>query len=148
MASVYHGNCHCGRFRFELTEAGLTEAIVCGCTLCAKKGYLWIRPTADCFSVTRDEGSLIEYDAPTLKDKVSRDGSYQGVNDMASCIYVMYLLTWSLQFCDHCGTGVLGEHGSGSLSGQQLVNIRAIQEINPFKLRCGFAFCFHSFDPS
>jgi hypothetical protein len=93
MASVYHGNCHCGRFRFELaeaglTEAGLTEAIVCGCTLCAKKGYLWIRPTSGCFSVTRDEGSLIEYNSPTLKDKVSRDSSYQGVNNMASCIYV------------------------------------------------------------
>jgi hypothetical protein len=74
MASVYHGNCHCGRFRFELTEAELAEAIVCACTLCAKKGYLWIRPGTGSFKITREEGSLTEYEASTLKDKVSRLG--------------------------------------------------------------------------
>ncbi|RKU48893.1 hypothetical protein DL546_008635 [Coniochaeta pulveracea] len=106
MSSGYHGNCHCGRFRFELTGVEITEAIVCKCTLCAKKGYLWIRPITGSFNVTRDEGSLTSYKAPTLTD----------------------------QFCGHCGTGVLGEHSLGSLNGQQLVNIRAIQEVNPFKL--------------
>jgi len=54
------GNCHCGHFRFQLS-ANLGDAIICACTLCTKLGCLWLRATPDTFTVTRDEGSLAEY---------------------------------------------------------------------------------------
>ncbi|KAJ9137211.1 Glutathione-dependent formaldehyde-activating enzyme [Coniochaeta hoffmannii] len=109
MQTIYLGNCHCGRFRFEISaEDGIiNDAIVCDCTLCAKKGYFWLRPPPEAFEVTRDEGAITEYTSKALEDK----------------------------FCNTCGTSVTGKHLVGPLQGQLLVNVRAIQGINPFKLK-------------
>ncbi|UNI17925.1 hypothetical protein JDV02_004232 [Purpureocillium takamizusanense] len=107
---VYRGNCHCGRYRYELSlPEEITSATACGCTLCAKKGYLWVVAPPDegsSFRVVRDDGRLVEYSSKALRDK----------------------------FCGHCGTGVTGEHTAGPLRGQFLVNVRAIQGVNPFEL--------------
>lgn len=102
----YHGNCHCGRYRFELNVPEIKEAIACTCSLCTKKGYLWLIPPPDAFKVIRDDGQLTEYRSSTVQDK----------------------------FCNYCGTGVVCEHSVGPLRGQFAVNVRAIQEINPFQL--------------
>jgi len=67
---TYHGNCHCGRYRFDLTVPDIKNAISCACSLCAKKGSLWLVPPADSFHIVRDDGRLIEYQSTTLKDKV------------------------------------------------------------------------------
>lgn len=67
---VYHGNCHCGRYRFQVSTAEITSAISCSCSLCVKKGYLWLIPGEGSFTVVRDEGYLVEYQTSTLKDKV------------------------------------------------------------------------------
>ncbi|KAK3387937.1 hypothetical protein B0H63DRAFT_167086 [Podospora didyma] len=106
-STTYHGNCHCGQYRFELTLPEITEGITCTCGLCSKKGYLWLPLLSDTsFEVMRDDGSLISYQSAVLGDK----------------------------FCNRCGTAVLGEHLDGPLRGQKLVNIRTIQGINPFQL--------------
>lgn len=57
------GNCHCGRFRFLLpANLDLKNPFTCACTLCPKLGCLWLRGvTADSFTVTRNGGSLVEY---------------------------------------------------------------------------------------
>ncbi|KAK3356729.1 Mss4-like protein [Lasiosphaeria hispida] len=106
LASVYHGNCHCGRYRFELSAPQPLETIACTCSLCEKKGYLWLDLSASSIKVVRDDGSLTEYQSSALKD----------------------------EFCNHCGTGVLGEHTLGPLLGRLLVNLRAVQGLNPFHL--------------
>jgi len=115
-AEPLRGNCHCGRFRFELElplpdmknlgDLGIT---VCECSLCAKLGFLWLHldsntteTNTDTLKITRDEKSLV---------------SYQGI-----------------QFCRNCGTVVMGEHESGPLQRQQLVNARCLWGFNPFKL--------------
>lgn len=67
---VYHGNCHCGRYRFQVSTAEITSAISCSCSLCVKKGYLWLIPGEGSFTIVRDEGYLVEYQTSTLKDKV------------------------------------------------------------------------------
>ncbi|KAJ6437719.1 glutathione-dependent formaldehyde-activating enzyme [Purpureocillium lavendulum] len=104
---VYRGNCHCGRYRYELTlPREITTGTTCSCSLCVKKGYLWVAPPEGSFRVVRDDGHLVEYGSKALRDK----------------------------FCGHCGTGVTGEHIAGPLSGEMLVNVRAIQGVNPFKL--------------
>jgi hypothetical protein len=53
-------NCHYGHFRFQLS-ADPGDAIICACALCTKLGCLWLRATPDTFTVTREDGSLAEY---------------------------------------------------------------------------------------
>ncbi|SPQ24620.1 99cc0578-e913-427d-8dd1-33c8b3f9c4d3 [Thermothielavioides terrestris] len=108
---AYRGNCHCGRYRFELAVPKIEGAISCACSLCRKKGYIWLPFTPASsengqFKVVRDDGFLREYQSAALRDK----------------------------FCSHCGTGVLGEHVVGPLKGQMLVNVRTVQGVNPFEL--------------
>jgi hypothetical protein len=50
---TYKGNCHCGANRFELQFSEIEIATRCNCSLCAKKGYLWITPANDEFKFTR-----------------------------------------------------------------------------------------------
>lgn len=45
------GNCHCGAFKFEMTAPEIRKAQSCNCSLCSKKGYLWIFPQRDQFKV-------------------------------------------------------------------------------------------------
>lgn len=72
-ATVYRGNCHCGRFRFELSLPGNIEtAMACTCSLCVIKGYLWIIPPEGSYQVIRDDGYLREYTSKALCDKVLR----------------------------------------------------------------------------
>jgi hypothetical protein len=67
---LYHGNCHCGRYRFQVSAPRIDSAISCTCSLCAKKGYLWLLPAEGSFTVVKDEGCLVEYQSSTLKDRV------------------------------------------------------------------------------
>lgn len=69
--TTYHGNCHCGRFRFDVAAPEITHAVACACSLCAKKGYLWLVPAEGGFRVTRDEGRLKSYESASLRDQVS-----------------------------------------------------------------------------
>ncbi|KAK7996684.1 sphingolipid long chain base-responsive protein [Apiospora arundinis] len=68
--------------------------------------------------MTKDDGRLVEFDSGVLVDK----------------------------FCDHCGTGVVGEHRTGPLEGKFLVNVRAIQGVNPFRIESAVT-TVHTEDP-
>ncbi|KAH8897493.1 glutathione-dependent formaldehyde-activating enzyme [Thozetella sp. PMI_491] len=103
--TTYRGNCHCGAYRFEVRLPEIKEAISCDCTLCAKKGYLWVVPASGDFKVTRDGGRLTKYQSTALVD----------------------------QFCSECATPVVGEHSVGPLAGQFAINSRAILDVNPFE---------------
>lgn len=63
------GNCHCGRYRFSVKlaagEQWMRDGVnACNCSICTKKGYLWVFP-ANSGSAMRieqgDEGSLKGY---------------------------------------------------------------------------------------
>ncbi|KAL7810081.1 Mss4-like protein [Trichoderma aethiopicum] len=41
---TYRGNCHCGAFVFTTTLPEIKSAFHCNCSICTKKGYLWIFP--------------------------------------------------------------------------------------------------------
>lgn len=60
---TYRGNCHCGRFVFELSTAEpITELYNCNCSICVKKGYLWRFVGADdVFTVVQGDDALAEY---------------------------------------------------------------------------------------
>lgn len=59
---TYKGNCHCGALRFELEAPEITEGNVCNCSLCVKKGYIWMfAPSKEAFKVLSGEDKLHEY---------------------------------------------------------------------------------------
>lgn len=77
---TYEGNCHCGRHRFTVTVPEIRGAISCSCTLCAKKGYLWLVPSPEeSFQMTRSDGQMSEYRADALVDQVRRAQKWQSV---------------------------------------------------------------------
>lgn len=57
---TYRGNCHCGAFVFELEISEIKSVMICNCSVCIKKSYIWVFPGAEP-TVIKDEGSLVEY---------------------------------------------------------------------------------------
>lgn len=104
---MYHGNCHCGAYRFELDVDGevLKTAVENGSTAGAgpgmKLGALWLPVQDGIFRVSKDDGKLASYKAPALEYK----------------------------FCTECGSCVLGD-----VDGSKAINIRTLRGVNPFEL--------------
>ena len=138
---TYHGNCHCGRFRFDISVPPIRTAVSCACSLCKKKGSLWLVPPEGSLSVVRDDGHLTQYRTSTMRDDVGLS-SY-----LSPCVlcWRVFKLTNTLtgQFCNVCGTEVTSEHTQGPLRGQLAVNIRAIREpyVNPFQIEYVSSCC-------
>ncbi|KAH6605969.1 glutathione-dependent formaldehyde-activating enzyme [Trichoderma cornu-damae] len=64
---TYRGNCHCGDFVFETKLPELKSAFYCNCSICAKKGYLWLFPGDDNVKIVK--GSLEGLTAYTFGPK-------------------------------------------------------------------------------
>lgn len=58
---TYHGNCHCGAFKFTIKMPEITTVTQCNCSICFKKGYRWVFPGEGCFEITKGEGTLRDY---------------------------------------------------------------------------------------
>lgn len=58
---TYKGNCHCAAFQFEIDVPEIKEALACNCSICFKKGYLWIFPKKKDLRVIKGEESLVGY---------------------------------------------------------------------------------------
>ncbi len=75
---TYRGNCHCGAFVYEVEVPEITAAYACNCSICSKKGYLWIFPPAGAYKAVKgDEKDLKTYifNEGNLDHKVGRRGS-------------------------------------------------------------------------
>lgn len=125
--TVYRGNCVCGRYRYEIClPEVISSASSCTCSVCQKKGYLWLAPPEGSFKVIRDDGCLKQHVSKAISHKVH-------LTSPSLCVHANNVLAW--QFCDHCGIGVVGQHIAGPLSGRFIVNVRTIQGVNPFQLK-------------
>lgn len=51
--ATFQGNCHCGANRFDVQLPALPQLVICDCSLCAKKGYVWIYDAEDKLKITR-----------------------------------------------------------------------------------------------
>jgi hypothetical protein len=126
--TVYRGNCLCGRYRYEICVPDVIQtASSCTCSVCQKKGYLWLvlpEPESS-LKVIRDDGCLREHTSKAITHKV---------RSMISSFRI-YANTLGWQFCSHCGIGVNGQHTAGPWSGRFTVNVRTIQGVNPFHIR-------------
>lgn len=61
---IYKGNCHCGQIRFNLDlQQPLRQVFSCPCSICAKKGYLWIFPEESQLQITSGYQSMATYTA-------------------------------------------------------------------------------------
>ncbi|KAJ6463999.1 Mss4-like protein [Mycena sanguinolenta] len=58
-AKTYEGNCHCGAIKFSVVLKPLetTPLRSCGCSICTKKGYLFVFPTKSSITVTKCAGT-------------------------------------------------------------------------------------------
>ena len=56
----YRGNCHCGAFVFEIEVPEIKSATACNCSICVKKGYLWVKPHSPP-TIIKGEGTLARY---------------------------------------------------------------------------------------
>ncbi|KAF6232678.1 hypothetical protein HO173_009117 [Letharia columbiana] len=104
---TYHGNCHCGAFKFSVRLPELKQVLACNCSICSKKGYLWALPSSnDLFVVEKGDG--------TLKD------------------YQFGKKTMSHKFCPNCGTPVMGQR---HVEGPSIaVNVRTFRDFDEEKL--------------
>lgn len=60
-AKTYRGNCHCGSYVFEVRLPEIKSTMVCNCSICTKKSYMWLYPPKESFTVIKDDGILSEY---------------------------------------------------------------------------------------
>lgn len=59
---LYQGNCHCGQIRFELDlHQPLRHVFTCGCSMCSKKGYLWIFPAESQFRIIKGQQVMASF---------------------------------------------------------------------------------------
>ncbi|KAF5502114.1 Centromere protein V [Colletotrichum aenigma] len=104
---LYRGNCHCGSFVYEAELPEIKSAMECNCSICHKKGYLWVFPTEGSkFNIVKgDKNALSQYTF--------------GAKKLAH------------KFCPTCATPVMGEFIGGN---GRAFNIRTIQDVDVFEL--------------
>jgi hypothetical protein len=78
---TYHGSSHCGNFAFTVTIPEIKAGRTCNCSICRRKGYLWLRLDSNQFKADDGAGTLASYHA--------EGGSRSHL------------------FCATCGTGVM-----------------------------------------
>lgn len=57
---THRGNCHCGAFIYEVELPEIKAVSACNCSICTKKGYLWVKPS-EIKAVKGDENALTDY---------------------------------------------------------------------------------------
>src|SRR5437764_15015389 len=57
---TYTGGCHCGEIRFEVT-ADITSAMSCNCSICQKRGALWVFVAPESFALRAGLEDLKDY---------------------------------------------------------------------------------------
>ncbi|KXX83230.1 Centromere protein V [Madurella mycetomatis] len=102
---TYRGNCHCGAFVYEVDLPEIQSVSECNCSICYKKGYLWVFPEGRFEIVKGTDDVLNRYNFGSNK--------------------------FTHKFCPTCATPVMAEFVDGSKRG---LNVRAIQGIDTWAL--------------
>lgn len=59
--TTFDGGCHCGAVRFRVTTDEPLRAVVCNCSMCAKKGFVHLIVARDRFELLTPWEALSEY---------------------------------------------------------------------------------------
>jgi hypothetical protein len=65
---TYYGNCHCGAFKFHFRHPEIVRGNNCNCSICHKKGQLWVYPEAENFAIDQGKDSLVDYRFGKMKN--------------------------------------------------------------------------------
>jgi hypothetical protein len=57
---TYTGGCHCGEVRFEVT-ADISNVMSCNCSICQKRGALWVFVPVASFALRAGNDDLKDY---------------------------------------------------------------------------------------
>ncbi|EHK23573.1 uncharacterized protein TRIVIDRAFT_17139, partial [Trichoderma virens Gv29-8] len=106
---TYRGNCHCGSFVFETKVPEIKSALDCNCSICSKKGYLWIFPGEGNVNIVK--GSVEELTAYEFGPKKLKH-----------------------LFCPTCATAVAGARVTEQGGLQLAVNAHTFQGLNTWDL--------------
>ena len=104
---TYTGGCHCGEVRFEVT-ADISSVTSCNCSLCQKRGALWVFVPPESFALRAGLEDLKDYQFGKKR--------------------IHHL------FCPQCGVGAFSR-GSGPQGEMVAVNVRCLDDIEAGTLR-------------
>jgi hypothetical protein len=99
---TYTGGCHCGEVRFEVT-ADISNVMACNCSLCQKRGALWVFVTPDSFALRAGSDDLKDYQFGKK--------------------------TIHHLFCPQCGVGAFSR-GASSQGEMIAVNVRCLDDVD------------------
>ncbi|KAK0642861.1 glutathione-dependent formaldehyde-activating enzyme [Cercophora newfieldiana] len=105
---TYRGNCHCGAFVFEFESAEIQSAYQCNCSICYKKGYLFVSAAPGTYRVVKgDESDLT--------------------------VYTFGAGNWLHKFCPNCATPLMSVENKAEP--RRGLNARVIQGLNVRELK-------------
>ncbi|KIM93322.1 hypothetical protein OIDMADRAFT_78264, partial [Oidiodendron maius Zn] len=104
---TYHGNCHCGSFKFNIQIPGLKIINECNCNMCHKKSHKWVFPAIQ-FTIEKGEGSLQVY-KPAMCELTQK-------------------------FCPTCGSTVMGVRYGASSIRDIAINARTLRNVDIWTL--------------
>jgi hypothetical protein len=107
-AKTYTGGCHCGEVRFEVT-ADLGSVIACNCSLCQKRGALWVFVPADSFALRAGHEDLRDYQFGKK--------------------------TIHHLFCPQCGVGSFSRGRAPDGKEMMAVNVRCLDDVDATSLK-------------
>lgn len=105
---TYNGNCHCGAFKYSISLPEITSATDCSCSMCQRKGYLFVDAKA---------GPLV---------------IHRGENDGTLQRYTFSTEKWPHDFCKTCGiTCIIRELGTEKV----FINANTVMGLDVWKLK-------------
>ncbi|KAK0621602.1 Mss4-like protein [Bombardia bombarda] len=104
---TYRGNCHCAAFIYEITVPEIKFATACNCSICVKKGSLYLFP---------GEGLKIIKGGDDLVSYTFGEGNY------------------THQFCGNCGNAVLVHNPKSPPGMKTNINVRTLQDVDAWKI--------------
>ena len=99
----YTGGCHCGEVRFEVT-ADITSGVSCNCSLCQKRGALWVFVPPESFALRA------------------------GLEDLKD--YQFGKKTIHHFFCPQCGVGAFSRGRAPTGDEMVAVNVRCLDDVD------------------
>ena len=98
----YTGGCHCGEVRFEVT-ADISSVVSCNCSICQKRGALWVFVPADKFALRAGLEDLKDYQFG--KKSIHHE------------------------FCPQCGVGAFSRGRTAQGAETVAVNVRCLDDL-------------------
>lgn len=115
----YRGNCHCGAYVFEIKLPDPIPASECSCSICTRKGYVWIRVTPEYeFKVVKGDKSVL---TSYTKNDFFHHKVCPGHAPTSSCQLGADIVF--LQFCTNCSVPIMASNDKEGDENMTVLNV-------------------------